>query len=143
MRGRNVQHLVVVGTGTEQEKFGTGMSLNVMVLQNVQAMTWGMIMIMLAMQFAIMVHIQVEFEAAAVKKDGTECVAAIVCMKFSFVEIISDPQIKNFFLIQKSFIIFFKKSTAETLEESVTDLQLDHPLCTIALWFIIAISTIT
>lgn len=87
-RGRNVQHLVVVDTGTDQEEFGTRMFLNVMVLQNVQAMTWGVIMIMLAMQFAITVHIQVEFEAASVKQDGMECVAAIVCIKFSFEEII-------------------------------------------------------
>lgn len=87
-RGRNVQHLVVVDTGTDQEEFGTRMFLNVMVLQNVQVMTWGVIMIMLAMQFAITVHIQVEFEAASVKQDGMECVAAIVCIKFSFEEII-------------------------------------------------------
>lgn len=81
-RGHNVQHLVVVDTGTEQEKLRIGMSLNVMVLPNVQAMTWGMIMIMLAIQFAIMGHIIVDGVIA--QQDGLECVAAIVCMKFSF-----------------------------------------------------------
>lgn len=74
-RGRNVQHLVGVDTGIDQEEFGTGMSLNVMVLQNVQAMTWGMIMIMLAIQFAIMGHIIVDGVVA--QQDGMECVAAI------------------------------------------------------------------
>lgn len=73
-RGRNVQHLVVVDAGTDQEEFGTRMFLNVMVLQNVQAMTWGMIMIMLAMQFAITVHIQVE--VVAVKQGGMDNAAA-------------------------------------------------------------------
>lgn len=73
--GRNVQHLVVVDTGTDQEEFGTGMFLNVMILQNVQVMTWGVIMIMLAMQFAITVPIQVE--AAAVKQGGMDVVVAI------------------------------------------------------------------
>lgn len=81
MRGRNVQHHVVVDTGTDQEKFGTGMSLSVMFLQNVLAMTWEVIMIDLAMQFAITVHIQVE--GAAVKQDGMDNVAAIVCIKFN------------------------------------------------------------
>lgn len=103
MRGRNVQHLVVVGTGTEQEKFGTGMSLNVMVLQNVQAMTWGMIMIMLAMQFAITVHIQVE--GVVVQQDGMDDVAATVCMAFRFcINLV--PQIRRHFLE----ILFKKKN---------------------------------
>lgn len=79
--GRNVQHLVVVDTGTDQEEFGKGMFLNVMVLQNVQVMTWGVIMIMLAMQFAITVPIQVE--AAAVKQGGMDVVVAIVCIIFN------------------------------------------------------------
>lgn len=74
MRGRNVQHHVVVDTGIEQEKLRTGMFLNVMVLQNVLAMTWGVSMIMLAMQFAITVHIQVD--GAVVQQDGMDDVAA-------------------------------------------------------------------
>eukprot|EP00477_Mikrocytos_mackini_P002574 GAHX01002918.1.p2 GENE.GAHX01002918.1~~GAHX01002918.1.p2 ORF type:complete len:50 (-),score=8.25 GAHX01002918.1:513-662(-) len=39
-------------------------------------MTWGMIMIDLAMLFAITVHIQEEFEAASVKQGGMDDAAA-------------------------------------------------------------------
>lgn len=81
-RGRNVQHHVVVDTGIEQEKFGIMIVQNVKALKHVQAMTWGVSMIQLAMLCAITVHIQVE--GVVVQQDGMDDVAATVCMTFLF-----------------------------------------------------------
>lgn len=79
-RGRNVLHHVVVDTGTEQEKFGIISIVQVVKpLKPALAMTWGASMIMLAMQFAITVHIQVD--GAVVQQDGMDDVAATVCIK--------------------------------------------------------------
>lgn len=94
MLGRNVQHLVVVDTGTDQEKFGIMIVQNVKALKNVLAMTWGVIMIMLAMLCAITVHIQVE--DVVVQQDGMDYAAATVCMKFLFCRN-QVPQINNIF----------------------------------------------
>lgn len=97
MGGRNVQHLVVVDTGTDQGKFGFIKIVQVVTpLKIALAVTWEVIMIMLAMQFAITVHIQVIFEDAAVKLDGMDNVAAIVCIKFNL----------NIIKFPKSIIIF-------------------------------------
>lgn len=82
MGGRNVQHLVVVDTGTDQGKFGFIKIVQVVTpLKIALAVTWEVIMIMLAMQFAITVHIQVE--CVVVQQDGMDYVAAIVCIKLS------------------------------------------------------------
>lgn len=82
-RGRNVQHHVVVDTGIEQEKFGIMIVQNVIkALKYVQAMTWGVSMIQLAMLCAITVHIQEE--VVAVKQGGMDDAAAAVCIKFLF-----------------------------------------------------------
>lgn len=83
MRGRNVLYLVVVDTGIDQEKFGiisNGQVVNP--LKPALAMTWGVIMIDLAMLFAITVHIQEE--VVAVKQGGMDDAAAAVCIKFLF-----------------------------------------------------------
>lgn len=94
MRGRNVQHLVVVDTGIEQEKFGIMIVQNVKALKNVLAMTWGVIMIMLAMLCAITGHIQVE--GVVVQQDGMDNAAATVCMAFLFcINLV--PQIRRHF----------------------------------------------
>lgn len=84
-RGRNVLYLVVVDTGIDQEKFGIISIVQVVKpLKPALAMTWGMIMIDLAMLFAITVHIQEEFEAASVKQGGMDDAAAAVRIKFLF-----------------------------------------------------------
>lgn len=94
-RGRNVLHLVVVDTGIDLEKFGIISIVQVVKpLKPALAMTWREIMIDLAMQYAITVHIQVE--AAAVKQGGMDDAAATVCMKFLFcINLV--PQIKRIF----------------------------------------------
>lgn len=81
MRGRNVQHLVVVDTSTEQDKFGFMMIVQVVTLLKIaQAVIWVKNMIMLAIQFAITGHFIIEGVIA--QQDGMEHVAATVCMKF-------------------------------------------------------------
>lgn len=83
MLGRNVQNLVVVDIGIDQEKFGFIRIVQVVKpLKAALAMTWGMIMIDLAMLFAITVHIQEE--VVAVKQGGMDDAAAAVCIKFLF-----------------------------------------------------------
>lgn len=105
MRGRNVQHLVAVDTGTEQEKFGFMMIVQVVTpLQIAQAVIWVKNMIMLAIQFAITGHFIVEGVIA--QQDGMERVAATVCMKFSFY-INEVPQVnKLFYSIETQLFIY-------------------------------------
>lgn len=80
MHGRSVLHPVVVDTGTEQEKFGIISIVQVVKpLKPALAMTWGMSMIQLAMQFAITVHIQMD--GAVVQQGGMDDAAATVCIK--------------------------------------------------------------
>lgn len=81
MLGRNVQHLVVVDTGIDQDQFGAMILQNVKASNHVLPVIWVKSMIMLAMQFAITVHIQVE--CVVVQQDGMDYVAAIVCIKLS------------------------------------------------------------
>lgn len=82
MRGRNVQNLVVVDTGIDQDQFGAMILQNVKASNHVLPVIWVKSMIMLAMQFAITVHIQVE--GVVVQQDGMDDVAAAVCIKFLF-----------------------------------------------------------
>lgn len=82
MLGRNVQNLVVVDIGIDQDTFGIIKLQNVKALKPALAMTWEMIMIDLAMLFAITVHMQEE--VVAVKQGGMDDAAAAVCIKFLF-----------------------------------------------------------
>lgn len=82
MLGRNVQNLVVVDTGIDQDQFGAMILQNVKASNHVLPVIWVMSMIMLAMQFAITVHMQEE--VVAVKQGGMNDAAAAVCIKFLF-----------------------------------------------------------
>lgn len=110
MRGRNVQNLVVVDTGIDQDQFGAMILQNVKASNHVLPVIWVMSMIMLAMQFAITVHIQVE--CVVVQQDGMDDVAAIVCMKSSFCRYFV-LQINTFYCIKKVIYIYFRNRLRE------------------------------
>uniref|UniRef100_K1QI95 Uncharacterized protein n=1 Tax=Magallana gigas TaxID=29159 RepID=K1QI95_MAGGI len=96
MLGRNVQNLVVVETGIDQDQFGAMILQNVKASNHVLPVIWVLSMIMLAMQFAITVHIQVE--CVVVQQDGMDDVAA-ACLKKSGEES-SEPSVEE---AQKKF----------------------------------------
>ena len=78
--GHSVQLLVEEDTDTDLEECGIRTSRDVMVLRNVPVVTWDLIMITLAMQFVTMDPILVDY--VAVRLDGMEAVATIVCIIF-------------------------------------------------------------